>query len=137
MRGWWVLTVLALAGCGENQGWNPNYQFGGDDYGRYLTAREAALVTGAVPARTIPVARPLYAPTGAQIAGQDPVPVPPSMGLRVLRPTTVPAAGAAPMMNPVTATTPAPAPVTIPVTRPDRRGLPGQPIRITPADMSL
>ncbi|WP_411839207.1 hypothetical protein [Paracoccus sp. ME4] len=86
MRGWWMIGVLALAGCGEHRGWNPNYQFGPTPYGQYRTAREAALVTGATPAATIPVARPFYAPTGAQIAGADPVPIPATMGLRIRRP---------------------------------------------------
>ncbi|WP_246071170.1 hypothetical protein [Paracoccus haeundaensis] len=86
MRGWWMIGVLALAGCGEHQGWNPNYQFGSDRYGQYLTAREAALVTGATPAPTIPIALPVHAPTAARIAGSDPVPIPATMGLRVRRP---------------------------------------------------
>ncbi|MBU2958600.1 hypothetical protein Q4511_01525 [Paracoccus sp. 1_MG-2023] len=85
MRGWKVILVLALAGCGVNQGWNPNYQFGNSPYGEYRAAREAALVTDADPSRVIPVARPFYAPTGADIAGKDPVPVPATMGVRKLR----------------------------------------------------
>lgn len=84
MRGWWMMGLLALAGCGENQGWNPNYQFGNDPYGRYRAGREAALVTGDDVAPTIPIALPVHAPTGAQIAGADPVPVPPSMGVRIV-----------------------------------------------------
>ena len=43
MRGWWMIGVLALAGCGEHQGWNPNYQFGSTPYGQYRTAREAVV----------------------------------------------------------------------------------------------
>ncbi len=86
MRGWWMIGVLALAGCGEHRGWNPNYQFKADRYGQYRTAREAALVTGTTPAATIPIALPVQAPTGAQIAGSDPVPIPPTMGLRIRRP---------------------------------------------------
>ena len=86
MRGWWMIGVLALAGCGEHRGWNPNYQFEADRYGQYRTAREAALVTGMTPAATIPIALPVQAPTGAQIAGSDPVPIPPTMGLRIRRP---------------------------------------------------
>lgn len=82
MRGLVILTALAVAGCGEHRGVNPNYQFGTDRYGQYLTAREAALISGADPAQVIPVARPLYTPTAAQIAGQDPVLPPATMGIR-------------------------------------------------------
>lgn len=92
MRGCLILSVLALAGCGEHLGWNPNYNFAATRYGEYRTTREAALVTGAESPRTIPVARPFYAPTAAQIAGRDPVPVPPTMGVgqaRILRPLPV------------------------------------------------
>lgn len=81
MRGCLILAVLALAGCGEHRGWNPNYNFAATPYGAYRVAREAALVSGTDQAGTIPVARPFYAPTAAQIAGQDPVPVPPTMGI--------------------------------------------------------
>lgn len=45
MRGWVLISVLALAGCGEHLGVNPNYQFGGSPYGTYLAEREAALVS--------------------------------------------------------------------------------------------
>ena len=86
MRGCLILSVLALAGCGEHLGWNPNYNFGPTRYGEYRAAREAALVTAAEPPQTIPVARPFYAPTAAEIAGQSPVPIPPTMGLRIRRP---------------------------------------------------
>lgn len=83
MRGWMVMTVLALAGCGgEHQGMNPNYQFGATPYGQYLVAREAALTTGADAPRTIPIALPAKAPGPQQIAGRDPVPVPATMGTR-------------------------------------------------------
>lgn len=79
MRGWLVVSVLALAGCGEHLGWNPNYRFNATDYGQYLTAREASL-TGVRPAsQTIPVALPVKAPTATDIAGQTPVPAPASM----------------------------------------------------------
>ena len=94
MRGCLILSVLALAGCGEHLGWNPNYNFGPTRYGEYRATREAALVTATESPRTIPVARPFYAPTGADIAGQSPVPIPPTMGVdkvRVVRPATVPA----------------------------------------------
>ncbi|WP_410218362.1 hypothetical protein [Paracoccus sp. (in: a-proteobacteria)] len=77
-----ILTALAVAGCGEHRGYNPNYQFGNDRYGQYLTVREAALMTNDRPALPIPVARPFQAPTAAEIAGQKPVLPPPTMGLR-------------------------------------------------------
>ncbi|SNR26523.1 hypothetical protein EYF88_00405 [Paracoccus sediminis] len=89
MRGCLILSVLALAGCGEHLGWNPNYNFAATRYGEYRATREAALVTGAESPKTIPVARPLYAPTAVQIAGQNPVPVPATMGVgqaRAIRP---------------------------------------------------
>lgn len=79
MRGCLILSVLALAGCGEHMGWNPNYNFAATRYGEYRATREAALVTGADAPAVIPVARPFYAPTAAEIAGQSPVPVPPTM----------------------------------------------------------
>lgn len=85
MRGWKVIFVLALAGCGVNQGWNPNYQFENNPYGEYRAAREAALVSNSGPVQEIPVARPFYAPKAADIAGQDPVPAPATMGVRKLR----------------------------------------------------
>lgn len=80
MRGWLVISVLALASCGENQGWNPNYQFGADAYGKYRADRERALVTNTELPDTIPVALPAESFTPAQIAGRDPVPVPKTMG---------------------------------------------------------
>ncbi|MBM3605815.1 MAG: hypothetical protein FJX25_14055 [Alphaproteobacteria bacterium] len=86
MRGWMVIAVLALAGCGEHRGWNPNYQFGATAYGRYLVEREASLVTGSAARQGIPVARPVMAPTAAEIAGHEPVTPPATMGLkRVVR----------------------------------------------------
>lgn len=78
MRGCVILSVLALAGCGEHLGWNPNYNFGPTRYGEYRALREGALVTGADAPEVIPLARPFYAPTAADIAGQDPVPAPPT-----------------------------------------------------------
>ena len=94
MRGWWVISVLALAGCGVNQGVNPNYQFGANAYGKYRATREAALVSNGAGATTIPVARPFQAPTPAQIAGRYPVPVPPTMkaggGLQIVRTAPAP-----------------------------------------------
>lgn len=82
MRSWVIISVLALAGCGEHLGWNPNYQFGDGDYGEYKVKREAALVTGHEPPSTIPVVIPVQAPTAAEISGSDPVPVPPTARLR-------------------------------------------------------
>lgn len=61
--------VLALAACGENAGWNPNYSamHNGSDYATYLHQREAALRgTGPVP-QAIPVQLPAQAP---QVVGQ-------------------------------------------------------------------
>lgn len=92
MRGWLILSVLAVAGCGEHRGWNPNYQFGNNPYGAYRTAREAALVAGTSPAMAIPVARPFYSPSPAKIAGRSPVPVPATMGLPSTQPGTQPVA---------------------------------------------
>lgn len=101
MRGLVILTALTVAGCGEHRGVNPNYQFGSDRYGQYLTAREAALITGADPVQVIPVARPFYAPTAVQIAGQDPVLPPPTMGIRRTV-ATAPAAAPAPAASAAT-----------------------------------
>ena len=104
MRGCLILSVLALAGCGEHLGWNPNYNFAATRYGEYRATREAALVTGADAPAVIPVARPFHAPTAAEIAGQNPVPIPPTMR-----------AGEAPILAPVRAAParPARAPVVI------------------------
>ena len=74
MRGGSVILVLALAGCGENLGWNPNYSFGSSPYDRYRAEREVALVQGSEPSQVIPVARPFEAPTAEAIAGRSPVP---------------------------------------------------------------
>lgn len=82
MRGWLVISVLALASCGEHRGWNPNYQFGTGPYGEYRAEREVALVSGTDSPQVIPVARPFEAPTPAEIAGRSPVPVPATMGVR-------------------------------------------------------
>lgn len=109
MRRWAVISVLALAGCGEHLGFNPNYQFGSNAYGEYRVAREAALVSGKKPPVTIPIALPAEAPSAAQIAGRDPVPVPATMGVRTRRAatTTTPAAPAA-IAAPVTTSGPYP-----------------------------
>lgn len=70
-----LMSLLALAACGETAGWHPDYQMGPTPYGRYLAAREAAL-TGQTPEapRVIPVALPAKAPTAAEIAGTRPAP---------------------------------------------------------------
>ncbi|MTH64921.1 hypothetical protein [Paracoccus shanxieyensis] len=60
--------VLALAACGENAGWNPNYSamHNGSDYAQYWQQREAALHgRGGVP-QTIPVQLPAQAPQVVQ-----------------------------------------------------------------------
>lgn len=67
----WIVTgalmLATLAGCGENQGWNPNYRHADTPYGRYLVQREAALTgQGAVP-RVIPVTLPRTAPRPEEI----------------------------------------------------------------------
>ncbi|VDS07525.1 hypothetical protein PARHAE_00701 [Paracoccus haematequi] len=103
MRGCLILSVLALAGCGEHLGWNPNYNFAPTRYGEYRATREAALVTGAESPKTIPVTRPFYAPTGADIAGRNPVPVPATMGVgkvRVVKPSPATAPASAPARSP-------------------------------------
>ncbi|TJZ93079.1 hypothetical protein FA743_06205 [Paracoccus gahaiensis] len=82
MRSALVMVVLALAGCGEHRGWNPNYGFGEDPYGQYKTAREVTLMTGGTTRQGIPVALPALSPTPAQIAGRDPVLPPPTAGIR-------------------------------------------------------
>ncbi|RCW85922.1 hypothetical protein [Paracoccus lutimaris] len=74
MRNLVILSVLALAACGENTGWNPNYSgmHNGTSYAKYMHEREAALHgRGAVPS-VIPVELPAKAPTAAEIAGTVP-----------------------------------------------------------------
>ncbi|WP_299358168.1 hypothetical protein [uncultured Paracoccus sp.] len=74
MRALILIPLLALAACsGENLGWNPNYRAHATDYGNYLRTREAALTGEREMTRVIPVARPVQAPTAAQIAGPSPV----------------------------------------------------------------
>lgn len=101
MRGCLILSVLALAGCGEHLGWNPNYNFAPTRYGEYRATREAALVTGAEAPKTIPVTRPFYAPRAADIAGRNPVPAPATMGVGRVRVVKPAAADAAPVAAPV------------------------------------
>lgn len=82
MRGWLAIGVLALAGCGEHKGWNPNYQFTSKPYGDYLAHREVTLLTGRDPVQGVPVARPFKSPTAPEIAGVYPVPIPPTMRIQ-------------------------------------------------------
>lgn len=66
-----LVPLLALAACGENTGWNPNYSamHNGSRYADYLQKREVALHgRGPVP-DAIPVQLPAKAPTAADIAG--------------------------------------------------------------------
>ncbi len=82
MRGWLVLTVLALAGCNEHEGWNPNYLATSSPYGQYREAREAGLTgQGDVPP-VIPVARPFYAPVPVTENGRT-ILVPPPVAVAV------------------------------------------------------
>lgn len=62
--------VLAVAGCAVHEGRNPNYQANGNArFEEYRAARELALTTGKAPPRRVPVALPIEAPTGAEVAG--------------------------------------------------------------------
>lgn len=66
----WMMAgaaVLAVAGCGENAGWNPNYRHSDSPYGRYLVDREAALTGQAAVPRVIPVTLPQQAPRPEEI----------------------------------------------------------------------
>lgn len=91
MRKWMLISVLALAGCGENLGWNPNYTYNASAYGQYKAQRERTLVTDSDPAATIPVALPAQSPTVQQIGRVNPVPVPPVPQVRRRVVTTAPA----------------------------------------------
>lgn len=66
-----LVPLLALAACGENTGWNPNYSAmnNGSRYADYLQKREAALHGRAPVPDAIPVQLPVKAPTAADIAG--------------------------------------------------------------------
>ncbi|MBK4215105.1 hypothetical protein JJJ17_04115 [Paracoccus caeni] len=129
MRGWLVISVLALAGCGEHMGWNPNYQFAPTPYGEYRATREQALVSNTESPVTIPVALPSQSFTPEQIAGRSPVPVPATMGVRK-RVVTQPA-------QPAATVTPAarPAATVVPVRRPAAG--PNAPTQIVPDSMLL
>ncbi|MFT4014001.1 MAG: hypothetical protein QM682_11470 [Paracoccus sp. (in: a-proteobacteria)] len=66
-----LAPLLALASCGENGGWNPNYSamHNGSGYAGYMNQREAALQgRGAVPP-VIPVELPAQAPTATDLSG--------------------------------------------------------------------
>lgn len=68
----WMMAaaaMLAMAGCGENEGWNPNYRHPDSPYGAYLIQREAALTGQAAVPRVIPVTLPRSAPSPEQIGG--------------------------------------------------------------------
>lgn len=77
------LMVLALAGCAENTGWNPNYSAGTGLFGNgvtdrgnvgyaaYKVAREQALVGQRPIPDVVPVALPVQSPTAAEIAGPN------------------------------------------------------------------
>ncbi|MFI0395165.1 hypothetical protein [Paracoccus jiaweipingae] len=72
MRGWVLIGLLALAGCNENAGWNPNYTMANTPYGDYQRTREVAL-TGAAPAPAVmPRARPFKAPTAQDLTRKTP-----------------------------------------------------------------
>ncbi|SMG12328.1 hypothetical protein [Paracoccus sp. J56] len=64
-------SVLALAGCGENTGWNPNYSamHNGSAYAKYLQEREVALHGKGQAPKAIPIQLPAQAPTPDDIAG--------------------------------------------------------------------
>lgn len=72
MRKLTILAVLAVAACGENAGWNPNYTMNSTNYGEYLREREVALKGEAPAPVVIPVKLPGKAPTAADIAGTAP-----------------------------------------------------------------
>lgn len=75
-----VAALLALAGCGEDTGWNPNYTAGPRPYGviserapyaTYKADRELALAGQKPASKVIPGALPVRAPTPAEIAGPN------------------------------------------------------------------
>lgn len=133
-----AIPLLALAGCAENSGWNPNYQAGASNYGNYLRAREMAL-TGRVeaPPQVVPVALPARAPTAAEIAGASAVrttAAPQAQPRRVrLRgaPAIDPVSGDAVVVTTAVAA-PAAAPAPAPAPQPARRRAPSaQPAAVT------
>lgn len=105
MRHLIILSVLALAACGENTGWNPNYSAidNGSDYAKYLNTREAAL-NGKGPApQVIPVQLPVEAPTAADISGK--VAAKPTAAMRT-QTVTVPANAPVAATGPYVGSTP-------------------------------
>ncbi|MDB6179324.1 hypothetical protein PAF17_17695 [Paracoccus sp. Z330] len=96
MRGWLMISVLALASCGEQQGWNPNYMFEATRYGEYKQQREVALTTNQPSAQVIPLALPAESMSPEDIAGQSPVPVPVVPGVAVATTAAAATAGNAP-----------------------------------------
>ncbi|MDO5614132.1 MAG: hypothetical protein Q4G14_12955 [Paracoccus sp. (in: a-proteobacteria)] len=92
MRFWAMMAAaaVAVAGCSINEGVNPNYQMGdAGRYDEYRRDREVALVTGAEPPRTVPVARPFDAPTADDIMWK---PAPRQAAATVAATTQAPAA---------------------------------------------
>ncbi len=89
--------LLAVAGCGENAGWNPNYRYSDSPYGRYLVDREAALTGQAEVPRIIPVTLPQQAPRPDEIGPNRVVvaarPAPAEAAPARSRPETRPASG--------------------------------------------
>lgn len=71
MRVFVMVTILALAGCNEHAGWNPNYPATASPYGQYRAAREAALTTGADTPAAIPLARPFHTSQPRTQTGQN------------------------------------------------------------------
>lgn len=71
MRTLMILSVLALAACNENAGWNPNYNGinANTPYGKYLREREVALHGKGATPQVIPIVLPAEAPTAEDIAG--------------------------------------------------------------------
>lgn len=121
-----AIPLIALAGCSENSGWNPNYQAGKSSYGNYLRAREMAL-TGRVdaPPQVIPVTLPAKAPTVAQIAGAS---APRAAGTAAqphrVQPRGAPAIDPLPSGAVIVATHPAPAAAPVPAPQPTSRRAP-------------
>ena len=74
MRTLMILSVLALAACNENAGWNPNYAGinANTPYGKYLREREVALHGKGATPQVIPIVLPAKAPTAEEIAGTAP-----------------------------------------------------------------
>ena len=122
MRAWRraAVALLALAACGENAGWNPNYRAKATPYGDYLRARESALMgRRADPPRIVPVTLPVKAPTPEQISGHSMRPVPEATLARTRKPAGAPSMRASTrwMMFSVMSCSPAEMKILVPVTR--------------------